>query len=522
MAYREGRVATEDRVDPIPHSALRTPHSVGRGIASAAMVIAVGNLLSRLLGLGRETVASYYFGTGAGIKPFALADSMLTILYDLLISGMVASALVPVFSEYGAPERREELRRIVGTLLTLALLAIGAATALLIAFAPGLVRLWLTTGAGTIDAELLPEAVKNVRLILPAVMLLGVSAIFMAANYALGRFVWPSVSQAARNLAIIVATVALARWLGVTSMVVGVLAGAVLLIALQLPGLRDALPRPAFDVRHPAIRRILLLYAPIFIGLFANTFGQLIDRNLAWRAGEDALGAMRYATALQQLVLGLVGTGIALGALPALSRQAGAGDGPAEVGPCQVVADDRVGDEPGLEADLVLASLVSIVENMLLGHEVRRHLLLDEVTMETTAKQTLSDLRVTTVRNIRQPVGSLSGGQRQAVAVAKAVMLDAKLVIMDEPTAALDVSQTALVLDLIGRLARRGIAVLVVSHNLTDVFQVADRIAVLYLGRLASVGPASEYDTASVVDLMTTGASQRTQGADVPDRGPEG
>ena len=290
------------------------------------MVIAVGNLLSRLLGLGRETVASYYFGTGAGIKPFALADSMLTILYDLLISGMVASALVPVFSEYGAPERREELRRIVGTLLTLALLAIGAATALLIAFAPGLVRLWLTTGAGTIDADLLPEAVKNVRLILPAVMLLGVSAIFMAANYALGRFVWPSVSQAARNLAIIVATVALARWLGVTSMVVGVLAGAVLLIALQLPGLRDALPRPAFDVRHPAIRRILLLYAPIFIGLFANTFGQLIDRNLAWRAGEDALGAMRYATALQQLVLGLVGTGIALGALPALSRQAGAGD----------------------------------------------------------------------------------------------------------------------------------------------------------------------------------------------------
>jgi ABC-type sugar transport system ATPase subunit len=101
-------------------------------------------------------------------------------------------------------------------------------------------------------------------------------------------------------------------------------------------------------------------------------------------------------------------------------------------------------------------------------------------------------------------------------------MLDAKLVIMDEPTAALGVSQTALVLDLIGRLARRGIAVIVVSHNLTDVFQVADRIAVLYLGRLVSVGPASDYDTASVVDLMTTGASQRTQGADAPDRGSEG
>ena len=141
--------------------------------------------------------------------------------------------------------------------------------------------------------------------------------------------------------------------------------------------------------------------------------------------------------------------------------------------------------------DLALCDNLDIVANMLLGHEVLRHRLLDEVTMEKMAKKTLSDLRVVTVRNIRQPVGSLSGGQRQSVAVAKAVMQEAKLVIMDEPTAALGVTQTALVLDLIRRLADRGIAVLVVSHNLTDVFQVANRVAVLYLGRLVSVGPAS-------------------------------
>jgi D-xylose transport system ATP-binding protein len=176
--------------------------------------------------------------------------------------------------------------------------------------------------------------------------------------------------------------------------------------------------------------------------------------------------------------------------------------------------------------DLALCDNLDIVANMLLGHEVRRNLLLDEVTMEKTARQTLSDLRVTTVRNIRQLVGSLSGGQRQAVAVAKAVMLDARLVIMDEPTAALGVSQTALVLDLIGRLARRGIGVIVVSHNLTDVFQVADRLAVLYLGQLVSTGPAAEYDTASTVDLMTTGTTERTVSADAaartPDSGAEG
>lgn len=172
--------------------------------------------------------------------------------------------------------------------------------------------------------------------------------------------------------------------------------------------------------------------------------------------------------------------------------------------------------------DLALCDNLDIVQNMLLGHEVRKNLFLDEVSMEKTAKQTLSDLRVVTVHNIRQPVASLSGGQRQSVAVAKAVMLDAKLVIMDEPTAALGVSQTALVLDLIGRLSHRGIAVLLVSHNLIDVFQVADRLAVLYLGRLVSVGPASDYDTASAVDLMTSGATQRTRAADTPVRTPDG
>jgi ABC-type sugar transport system ATPase subunit len=171
--------------------------------------------------------------------------------------------------------------------------------------------------------------------------------------------------------------------------------------------------------------------------------------------------------------------------------------------------------------DLALCDNLDIVQNMLLGHEVRKHYLLDEVAMEQTATQTLKDLRVVTVHNIRQLVGSLSGGQRQSVAVAKAVMLDAKLVVMDEPTAALGVSQTALVLDLIKRLSERGIAVLVVSHNLTDVFQVADRLAVLYLGRLVSVGPASDYDTASAVDLMTTGASQRTRNGDTSGRTPD-
>jgi len=155
--------------------------------------------------------------------------------------------------------------------------------------------------------------------------------------------------------------------------------------------------------------------------------------------------------------------------------------------------------------DLALADNLDIVQNMFLGRERLRHRLLDENDMEKAAGETLSGLRVTTVRSVRQPVGSLSGGQRQSVAVAKAVMWNSKLVIMDEPTAALGVTQTAQVLDLIRRLRDRGLAVLVVSHNLNDVFSVADRIAVLYLGRMAVQDQASAFDRQSVVEYMTTG-----------------
>jgi D-xylose transport system ATP-binding protein len=162
--------------------------------------------------------------------------------------------------------------------------------------------------------------------------------------------------------------------------------------------------------------------------------------------------------------------------------------------------------------DLALCDNLDIVQNMFLGREIIKHWQLDEISMEIAAKKTLHDLKVVSVRSIRQPVGSLSGGQRQAVAVAKAILREAKLVILDEPTAALGVTQTRNVLDLIKNLASQGIAVIVISHNLNDVMSVADRIAVLYLGTLAAVGPKEQFDAQSIVELMTTGTTQR-QGA---------
>jgi ABC-type sugar transport system ATPase subunit len=160
--------------------------------------------------------------------------------------------------------------------------------------------------------------------------------------------------------------------------------------------------------------------------------------------------------------------------------------------------------------DLALCDNLDIVQNMFLGHEPVRFGILDETRMERAALDTLKGLGVTTIRSIRQPVASLSGGQRQSVAVAKAVMAKAKLVIMDEPTAALGVTQTRMVLELIRRLSSQGVAVLVVSHNLNDVFAMADRIAVVHLGHMVAVRPVSEFDPTTVVDYMTRGTSDRS------------
>jgi len=166
--------------------------------------------------------------------------------------------------------------------------------------------------------------------------------------------------------------------------------------------------------------------------------------------------------------------------------------------------------------DLALCDNLDIVQNMFLGREPLRHWALDEDRMELAATETLRSLGVTTVTSVRQPVGSLSGGQRQAVAIAKAVLWHSKLVIMDEPTAALGVQQTEVVLGLVQRLAERGLGVVVVSHNMNDVFDVADRIAVLYLGRLAGVYPTRELTKETVVELITAGHSDRPRTKGVP------
>jgi D-xylose transport system ATP-binding protein len=156
--------------------------------------------------------------------------------------------------------------------------------------------------------------------------------------------------------------------------------------------------------------------------------------------------------------------------------------------------------------DLALCDNLDIVQNMYLGRELvdafRR---LDEATMERRTAETLRSLSVTTIRSIRQNVASLSGGQRQSVAVAKAVMWNSKLVILDEPTAALGVAQTKQVLDLVRRLADQGLSVVLISHNLSDIFAVADKITVLRLGRNSGEYDAHTATQQQIVEAITAG-----------------
>jgi D-xylose transport system ATP-binding protein len=153
--------------------------------------------------------------------------------------------------------------------------------------------------------------------------------------------------------------------------------------------------------------------------------------------------------------------------------------------------------------DLALCDNLDVVENMFLGRERRRGPVVDEIEMEQESRRLLDSLAVRTLRSVRSEVGMLSGGQRQTVAIARSMLGEPRLVILDEPTAALGVQQTEQVLGLVKRLRDRGLGVVLISHNLADVFEVADRIVVLRLGRNAGEFRATDANRNQVVAAIT-------------------
>src|SRR4051794_16294240 len=174
------------------------------------------------------------------------------------------------------------------------------------------------------------------------------------------------------------------------------------------------------------------------------------------------------------------------------------------------ITDPRDAARLGIEfvyQDLALSDNLDITQNMFLGREVNRLGILADGEMEQKARQTLAGLSVRTVSSVRQVVASLSGGQRQTVAIAKAVLWNSRVVFLDEPTAALGVAQTRQVLDLVRRLADQGLGVGLISHNMNDVMEVADRVTALYLGRVAAEVMTKDSSVAQIVELITSGRS---------------
>ena len=174
------------------------------------------------------------------------------------------------------------------------------------------------------------------------------------------------------------------------------------------------------------------------------------------------------------------------------------------------ISDPRDAARLGIEfvyQDLALSDNLDITQNMFLGREINRGGVLSDGEMERKARETLAGLSVRTVSSVRQVVASLSGGQRQTVAIAKAVLWNSKVVFLDEPTAALGVAQTRQVLDLVRRLADQGLGVVLISHNMNDVMEVADRVAALYLGRVAAEVETRNSSVSQIVELITSGRS---------------
>jgi putative peptidoglycan lipid II flippase len=288
------------------------------GIARAAAILAVGNIASRILGLARETVKAYLFGASGLLSAYTLATLVPLSLFELIIGGMVNSSLVPVFSDYARKEQRQELWGVVSTFLSVATVVLLLAVILVELFTPQMA--WLVGARHFDDENLTAVTIQLMRLAAPAVLFLSLSSILTGVLYALKRFTLPAFVGAVFN-----GTIVLAALVGrgeIISLVWGILLGSLLQIVLQLPALRDARLRWHLDWRHPAIRRILRLYAPILAGLSVNQLAVALSYNLATRTGDESATFMVYATTLYQFPLGLVVTAISIATLPTLAQQA--------------------------------------------------------------------------------------------------------------------------------------------------------------------------------------------------------
>lgn len=305
-----------------PPVAATLPEAVQPSLARSASIIAFGNIVSRVLGLVRETVIAYFYGASGLVSAFQAASTIPTMIFDLLIGGMLSAALVPVLADYTRRERRRELGQVIGAVVSVVALGVAVLVLLVELLAAPIAHLI----AGGFPPELLDVTVTLLRIMTPAVWFLALSGVVTGVLFALERFTFPAFAAAVYNIGVIVAALAFHKQLGIYALAVGVLLGSVMQLGMQLPDLRRARVGISLGLRHPALRRIWLLYLPILFGLAVSQVQVVIDRRLASGTGEQSLAWMRDATTLIQLPHGLVAVAISLAALPALSRFFAAGD----------------------------------------------------------------------------------------------------------------------------------------------------------------------------------------------------
>lgn len=288
------------------------------GVARAAGIIALGNIASRVLGLVRETVIADLFGASGLVSVFRVASIVPTMLYELLIGGMLSAVLIPVFSEVIEKEGRAALWALFSRVASLIAVLLAVLVLLLEIVAPQVA--WLLGGG--FSPELQAALTGMLRILAPALLLFGMSGAVTGLLYTLKRFTLPAFGASVYNLGIIVAALLLAGKVDAFSLAIGVSLGAALQLAIQLPDLRRVKLRFRLDLGHPALRRILMLYLPIAVGLVISNVQVAIDRRLASGTGESSIAWMANATTLVQLPHGLVAVAVSLAVLPTLSRLA--------------------------------------------------------------------------------------------------------------------------------------------------------------------------------------------------------
>ena len=291
-------------------------------VTQAAGMLSLGNFASRVLGLVREMVKALLFGSGGDVSALEAALRIPTMIYDLLVGGVLSSAFVPIFHDYAAPERREELWRLLSVLVSITLLILSAVVLVGEFLAPQLIELQ----AGDLSPVYREMAVSLLRLALPAVVFTSLASVLSGALYALKRFTFPAFIGAAANAAIIATALLLERYVGLSSMAIGTLVGAVLQVAILLPGLRDARISIVRGLRHPALRHVGSLYFPVLASLVVDKAAEMLSYRLASGISDPAIARMGFAAQIIQFPLGLVSAAVSVAILPTLSQQAGSED----------------------------------------------------------------------------------------------------------------------------------------------------------------------------------------------------